>query len=124
MTTTTIKKSDTIIYWISTGLTAFLFVGSAIFYIVKHDMVVANMAHLGYPAYLSYILPFTKVLGAVIILFATWKNLKEWAYSGLFINCVLAAIAHGNAGDGWINPGTIGAIVVLVSYFFGKRIGK
>lgn len=122
--TTTIKKSDKIIYWIATGLVELLFLGSSIFYIVKHDMVVANMAHLGYPAYLSLILPFTKILGGVIILNSKWKNLKEWAYSGLFINCVLAAIAHGNSGDGWVNAGTIGSILVLVSYFFSKKIGK
>jgi hypothetical protein len=122
--TTTIKKSDKIIYWIATGLVEFLFLGSAIFYFVKHDMVLANMAHLGYPAYLSLFLPFTKILGGVIILTSKWKSLKEWAYSGLFINCILAAIAHGNSGDGWINPGTIGSIFLLVSYFYSKKIGK
>jgi hypothetical protein len=121
---TTPSKANTIIYWISTGLIALLMVGSATFYIVKHDMVVENMAHLGYPAYLANILPFTKILGAGLLLFNKSKNLNEWVYSALFCNCVLAAIAHGQAGDGWINPGTIATILLLVSYFFSKKIGK
>lgn len=128
---TTTSKSNTILYWISTGLIALLMFGSATLYIVKHDMVVENMNHLGYPAYLASILPFTKILGAVLLLFGSkfipeniWKNLNEWVYSALFCNCVLAFIAHGQAGDGWINPGTIASIILLASYFFSKKVGK
>lgn len=106
-------------------------VASATFYVVKYDMVVENMKHLGYPAYLVSILPFTKILGAVLLLFGSkvvpeniWNNLNEWVYSALFCNCLLAAIAHGQAGDGWINPGTIATVILLVSYYFSKKVGK
>lgn len=122
-TTKTLKR-DKIIYWIATGLLAILYFGSSTFYIVQYDMVAENMVHLGYPAYLIYYLVVAKITGILIVLFSKWKSLKEWAYAGLFINCLLAAIAHGHAGDGWLNAGSIGAIVVLVSYFFGKKIGK
>ncbi|MBS1554042.1 MAG: DoxX family protein [Bacteroidetes bacterium] len=121
----------TILYWITTGLVALLMLGSATFYIVKHDMVVENMKHLGYPTYLVNILPFTKVLGAGLLLIGVkgipsniWRNLNEWVYSALFCNCVLAAIAHGNAGDGWINPGTIASVILVSSYFLSKKVGS
>lgn len=124
-------KTNKIIYWISTVLIALLMFGSATFYIVKYDMVVENMKHLGYPAYLVTILPFTKILGATLLLFGSklftqniWKNLNEWLYAALFINCLLAAIAHGLAGDGWMNPGTIATIILLISYYFSKKVGK
>ena len=63
---TTASKSSTILYWITTGLIALLMIGSATLYIVKHDMVVENMKHLGYPPYLANILPFTKILSDLI----------------------------------------------------------
>jgi DoxX-like family len=125
------QKTSTILYWITTGLIAFLMIASATFYIVKYDMVVDNMKHLGYPAYLVTLLPFTKILGALLLLFGSkifpaniWKNLNEWVYAALFCNCVLAGIAHGQAGDGWVNAGTIASAILLVSYYFSKKIGK
>jgi hypothetical protein len=127
----TVSKTSNILYWISTGLISFLMVVSSTFYIVKYEMVVENMKHLDYPAYLVTLLPFTKILGAVLLLFGSklvpaniWNSLKEWVYSALFCNCVLAAIAHGMAGDGWMNPGTIATIVLLASYYFSKKVGR
>ncbi|MEL7120244.1 MAG: DoxX family protein [Bacteroidota bacterium] len=124
-------KANTNLYWISTGLVGVIMFGSAILYIVSHDMVVENMKHLGYPAYLVNILPFTKIIGATLLLFGNkfipnhiWKYLTEWVYASLFCNFVLAFIAHGQAGDGWINPGTIALILLLVSYFLSKKVGK
>jgi hypothetical protein len=127
----TVSKSNNIFYWITTGLIGFLMVASSTFYIVKYDTVVENMKHLNYPSYLVTLLPFTKILGAVLLLFGNklipaniWSSLKEWVYSALFCNCVLAGIAHGMAGDGWINAGTIATVVLLASYYFSKKIGK
>jgi hypothetical protein len=129
--TTTVSKSSKIIYWITTGLVALLMFGSSTFYIVKHDMVVENMRHLEYPGYLASLLPFTKILGALLVLFGDrvfpvhiWTILKEWVYSALFCNFVLAGIAHGMSGDGWVNPGTIATIILMVSYYFSKKVGK
>jgi hypothetical protein len=124
LVTSDTSKTSKILYWISTGLVAFIMVASAILYIVKPDMVGDNMKHLGYPTYLVSILPFTKILGAALLLFNKNKSLNEWVYSALFCNCTLAAIAHGMGGDGWLNPGTIAAILLLMSYFSSKKIGK
>ena len=125
------SKTSSVLYWITTGLIAVLMLGSAILYIVKYDMVADNMKHLGYPIYLVRILTFTKILGAILLLFGSklfsanvWKNLNEWVYSALFCNCLLAATAHGQAGDGWVNPGTIASIVLLASYYFSKKVGR
>jgi hypothetical protein len=128
---TTVSKTNNVLYWITTGLIAFLMVASATFYIVKYDMVVENMKHLSYPTYLVSLMPFTKILGAMLLVFGSkfipqniWKHLNEWVYSALFCNCVLAAIAHGMAGDGWLNAGSIATVVLLASYYFSKKVGK
>ena len=110
-------KITRIAYFGATGLVVLLFVGSGIMYLLNPEMIKENMIHLGYPTYLTFILPFTKIGGALLILQKKFKLLKEWAYAGLFINSVLAMIAHGMAGDGWINAGSIGSVFVLVSYF-------
>jgi hypothetical protein len=129
--TSSVSKVSSTIYWISTGLIALLMFGSSTMYIVKYDMVAENMKHLEYPVYLVRLLPFTKILGAILLLFGSkifpaniWRNLNEWVYSALFCNFVLAALAHGFAGDGWINPGTIATILLLVSYYYSKKVGK
>lgn len=123
----TILKSSKInltFYWIATVLISILYFGSSTFYIFKYDMVAENMVHLGYPTYLIYYLVVAKLTGISIVLFSKISSLTEWAYAGLFINCLLAAIAHGHVGDGWVNAGSIGAILVLTSYFYGKKVGK
>jgi DoxX-like family len=119
-----VSKRDKIIYWISTGLVVFGMVAAAIFYIVKHDMVVENMIHLGYPPYLANILPFTKLLGAILLIFNKNKSLKDWVYSAYFCNCLLATVAHGLAGDGWINPGSITLVLLIISYYYSQKVGK
>ncbi|TAF75013.1 MAG: DoxX family protein [Bacteroidetes bacterium] len=119
-----VSKKDLIIYWITTGLVVFGMVAAAIFYIVKHDMVVENMKHLGYPPYLANILPFTKLLVAILLIFNKNKSVKDWVYSAYFCNCILATIAHGLAGDGWINPGSITTVLLTISYYYSNKVGK
>ena len=59
---------------------------------------------------------------------ALWlKNqpaLKEWAYAGIFFNLLLAASAHINIGDGEAPPAIIGIVILMTSYFTGKKLMK
>ena len=77
---------------------------------------------LGFPLFIAYVLPVTKILGVVAILTKKSKTLKEWAYAGFFFDFVLAALAHYFSGI----PSPVGAIVALVllmaSYYFDRKI--
>ena len=50
------------VYWISTGLLCLGYLSGAAFYAFQHDMVAGMFGQLGYPAYLTYLLPV--VIGA------------------------------------------------------------
>ena len=77
---------------------------------------------LGYPAHIAYVLPVTKFLGAIAIITRRSRTLTEWAYAGFFFDFVLAALAHHFSGV----PTWVGAVIMLVllmtSYFLGKKI--
>ena len=61
--------------------------------------MLAQAAHLGYPAYFFTILGVWK-LGAVIALVAPGlPRLKEWAYAGIFFNLTGAAASHAVVRD-------------------------
>jgi hypothetical protein len=50
------------------------------------------------------------------------KMLKEWAYAGFFIDTVLAAAAHFNAGDGGHVMALGGTVLVVISRFMSERV--
>ncbi len=111
-----------IAYWIVTGLFCLMMLASAAFEIFMFGDSVKFLAQLGFPAYIAYVLPVTKILGVVAILSRYSPTLKEWAYAGFFFDFVLAALAHYFSGV----PSPIAAIVALVllltSYFLGKKV--
>lgn len=126
METTSIKKTDKIIYWITTGFLILLYFGSGTMYILNTEMVNENMLHLGFPTWLTYFLIPLKFAGISVAVFTKWKVLKEWAYAGMFFNCLLALIAHLMAKDpiSATVPAILGTTFVLISYFYSKRMNK
>ena len=50
------------------------------------------------------------------------KLLKEWAYAGFFFNFVMAFFAHQQAGDGQWAGALVALVVLLTSYFVGKKV--
>ena len=59
------EKARVIAYWVTTLLGPASFVVGGTLFLTQGEQQVATLAHLGYPAYLLYILGFWKWLGAV-----------------------------------------------------------
>ncbi len=94
------ERTRTIAYWVTTLLGPASFVVGGTLFLSQGGDQVAILAHLGYPAYLLYILGFWKWLGAIITVVPGLPLLKEWAYAGFFFDLTGAAASHAFAGDG------------------------
>jgi hypothetical protein len=105
------------IYWIATGLVCLGYLGGAAFYIFNHNTVAAMYPQIGYPVYLTYVLPVVKVLGPVAILSRASIALSDLAYAGMFYHLLLAFSAHVTSGvPGW-QPSIVMFVLLLVSFF-------
>ncbi len=111
-----------IAYWIVTGLFSLMMLAAAAIEIFSFNQSVKMLYQLGFPPFIAYILPATKILGVTAILTRKSKTLIEWAYAGFFFDFTLAALAHYFAEV----PSPIAALVALVllmtSYFLGKKV--
>lgn len=74
-------KTKSVVFWVTTGLLAFgllafgLFAGG-VAYILRPPAIAAGMADLGYPLYITTILGFWKILGAIALLAPRMPRLK------------------------------------------------
>ena len=110
-------KTVKYVYWIATALLCIGYLGGAIFYTVAHPMVADMFPKLGYPVYLTYLLPVVKVLGPLAILTRYSLALSELAYAGMFYHLLLAFSAHVTSGQpGW-QPAVVMFAALLISYF-------
>jgi uncharacterized membrane protein YphA (DoxX/SURF4 family) len=91
-------KIRSIAYWITTALTAFLFLFSGVVDAARLFSVDEVMAKLEYPGYLAVILGVWKVLGGVAVLIPKFPRLKEWAYAGMLFDLTGAAASHAACG--------------------------
>jgi hypothetical protein len=111
-----------IAYWIVTGLFCLMMLAGAAIEIFAFGESVKMLYQLGFPDFIAYVLPATKILGVIAILTGYSNTLKEWAYAGFFFDFVLAALAHYFSGV----PSPIAAIVALIllmtSYILGKKV--
>ncbi len=115
-------KTNKIIYWLATGLLCLMMLGSAGMYIFNHQEVAGIFTKLGFPTYIVYPLAVAKILGVIAILSKQSKILKEWAYAGFFFDFLLAVSAHINVGDGEYPLTVVALVLLLVSYFFDKKV--
>ncbi|MFK2820151.1 DoxX family protein [Flavobacteriaceae sp. LMIT009] len=115
-------KRDKIIYYASTGLLTLLMGFSVFMYLFNHEEVKGMFTSFGYPTYIIYPYAFAKILGVIGI----WQNkfvlLKEWAYAGFFFAFILAFFAHYMIGDGEQMGAVVALVLLLTSYFFGKKL--
>lgn len=116
------KKSDLWIYRIATGLLTVMMVFSASMYFIQHQMVEEMFQSLGFPVFIIYPLAIAKILGLVAIWTRKSEMLKEWAYAGFVFELMLAIGAHVNAADGEFAGALMGLVLVVMSYFFQKRL--
>ena len=92
-------KTRRIAYWVTTGLTAFVFLAGGAADLARPASVMEGMTHLGYPAYFVGIPGVWKVLGGVAVLAPRLPRLKEWAYAGMLFDLTGAAASHAALGD-------------------------
>ena len=116
------NKTNKIIYWASTSLLSALLLMSAGMYVFNNEMVQGLFTSFGYPTYIIYPLAVLKIAAVIVLLSQKQSNIKEWAYSALFFEFILAFFAHVMINDGEQMASIIAMVLLLVSYFFGKKI--
>lgn len=117
-------RKTNIIYWILTGLFAFVMIGSGIPDIMVVPMAVQGFHEIGFPAYLIPFLGWAKLLGGLAILVPGFPRLKEWAYAGLLYDLLGATYSVANSGKtigNWA-PMLVFVALGLASYaYYHKR---
>ena len=117
-------KRNKIIYWSATGLLSALLVMSAGMYLFNHAQVAEMFTAFGYPTYIIYPLAVAKLAAVFVLVTQKQTVLKEWAYSALFFEFILAFFAHIMIGDGGQTAAFIAIILLAVSYIFGRKTFK
>lgn len=104
-------------YWIFTILMALWLTPSGVVDVLGASVAVKILAHLGYPAYMGYILGAAKLLAMLAIFYPGTqlgtRLLREWAYAGLTFELIGAFISHLSSHD----PITTALAPVLVLGF-------
>ena len=115
-------KTNKIIYWGSTVLLSSMLLMSAGIYVFKNEMIQELFIGFGYPTYIIYGLAVAKVSAVIVLITQKNSKIKEWAYSALFFEFVLAFFAHAVVNDGEQMGALIAMLLLLVSYFYGRKI--
>jgi uncharacterized membrane protein YphA (DoxX/SURF4 family) len=92
-------KIRPIAYWVTTALTAFVFLSGGAADLARPGSLMEGMTQLGYPTYFVLILGIWKLLGGVVVLAPRLPRLKEWAYAGMIFDLTGAAASHAAVGD-------------------------
>lgn len=111
-----------IAYWIVTGLFCLMMLAGAAMEIFAFAESQQFVTSLGFPPFIAYVLPISKLLGVIAILSKKSKTLKEWAYAGFFFDFVLAALAHYFANVPSPLPAIVALILLMISYFLDRKI--
>ncbi len=112
-------KKTTIVYWILTGLFAFVMLGSAIPDAISHPVAIEGFKEMGMPVYLLPFVGIAKILGVIAILVPGFTRLKEWAYAGLIfdlLGAIYSIAACGKPVENWA------PIFILVALGFASYI--
>lgn len=110
-----------IAYWITTAVTALVFVGGGIVDLLRGDAVLESLRTLGYPAYFATILGVWKVLGGIVVVLPRYPRLKEWAYAGMVFDLTAAAASHAAVGDPIRNVVTPIVLTAIVAASWALR---
>jgi DoxX-like family len=97
----------TIAFWATTFIIVFELVAGSVWNLLPIEWNVVQLRHLGYPAFLVYILGVWHVGAAVAIIAPRLPLIKEWAYAGCFFLWSGAVTSHMSVGDGpetWLVP--------------------
>ena len=101
-------------YWTTTGLLAFFLASGGAMQLARVPANVEGVVQLGYPVYVTTIVGFWKVLGALALLWPRLPRLKEWAYAGAFFELTGAAASHAFSGAAWGHVLLVSSLSLLV----------
>jgi len=118
------NKKNRIIYYTVTGLFTVHMLMTVGVYFFNNAMVSEVFEGLGFPAGLVYPLAIAKLLGLVAIWTNKSRLLKELAYAGFAIDLILAAGAHGMAGEGAVGiiPPLVALVFASVSFIYHRKL--
>jgi hypothetical protein len=109
-------------YWVITALFCALLTFSAGMYVFNYAEVSSEFVKLGFPTWIIYPLVAFKIAGIITILWRKNRSLVEWAYAGFSLNILLALFAHLTIADGDQWGAIVALVLVLTSYFLGKKV--
>ena len=115
-------KTFKILYWLSTGLLSALLLMSAGMYVFNNAEVSTLFSSFGYPLYIIYPLAAAKLAAVAVLLSQKKSTIKEWAYSALFFEFILAFFAHYMVGDGDQMGAAIAMVLLIASYVTGRKL--
>jgi len=122
LTKNKIMKAIKITNWVSTGLLSALLLMSAGMYILDNETIKGLFESFGYPTYIIYTLATAKILAVITLWMPNVPKLKEWAYSALFFEFILAFFAHFMVSDGGEGGAVIAMLLLAASYItYTKR---
>ncbi len=116
------EKTNSIIYWVTTGLMCLIFLYSAGLYFFKYEMVKSAFTALGFPTWVIYPLAVAKILGVIAVISNQSKLLKEWAYAGFFFDALFAFFAHIMVDDGQESTAMVVILLLVASRFFNGKL--
>jgi len=93
-------KARSVVYWIATGLIAFLLISGGASQVTMRPAVVEGFIELGYPIHFVVLLGVWKILGGLALLAPRLPRVKEWAYAGIFFDfsgAVVVGVVNGSA---------------------------
>lgn len=115
-------KITKILYWSSTGLLSAMLLMSAGMYVFNNEEISKLFSSFGYPMYIIYPLAVAKIAAVGVLLSQKQSVIKEWAYSALFFELILAFFAHYMIGDGEQFGAVMAMVLLLVSYIYGRKL--
>ena len=114
------KKTNKIIYWISTLWLSLGMVSTGLVQLFRQNEQADYITDLGFPEFSLTLLGIWKILGVIVLLIPKFTLLKEWAYAGFFFAMSGAVYSHIVAGDpvNEIFPSLLLLILTLISWYF------
>lgn len=122
----TAKRSDKIIFWITTIL-IFLVESVMPAFTFNSELAKQGIAHLGYPDYFRIELTIFKVLGGLVLIIPKVPaRIKEWAYFGFALDFISAFIGHVvvDGFDGQSVFPLFMLVILIISYISFHKISK
>src|SRR6478609_8881010 len=122
--TATVKRSDKIIFWITTGL-IFLVESVMPGLTFNSELAKQGISHLGYPDYFRLELTFFKVMGGLaLIIPSVPARIKEWAYFGFVLDFVSAflGLVVIDGFDGQTLFPLLMLVILIISYVYYHKI--